>query len=223
MSQKEFTGVWIPKHILEDKDLSWTEIILYAEIQSFLICFKSNESLAKRLRLSKKQSVSPMLKKLKEKGYILEIGFDGRNKSWKAILDQPSQKDDSRVNKIINSELTKSLTIDNNIDNNEIEHSEDKPQTEIFSFKETLNKLSVSKRKIDLVIYHYLTFREINYTSKEAFKKAFPRLCAEAKQLEGYNSEQIEEIFSYCQKEGREKKYDWNLSTAVKKAPLIIK
>ena len=81
--RKEFTGVWIPRHIIEDENLSWTEIILYSEIASYSKgCFKSLESLAKRLRLSHKTKVSPMLKKLEERGYIICLHNDGRQKHW---------------------------------------------------------------------------------------------------------------------------------------------
>ena len=32
--------LWIPKHIIEDKDLSMSEMIIYSEISCFEICYK---------------------------------------------------------------------------------------------------------------------------------------------------------------------------------------
>ena len=116
--KKEFTGVWIPKHIIEDEDLSWSEVMLYAEINSFDVCFKNNKSLALRLRLKNKETVSPMLAKLRDKGYIEELGFDGRKKSWKSILDQPKEKVKGRVKEILIAPIRKSLDIDTNIETN---------------------------------------------------------------------------------------------------------
>ena len=49
--KKEFTGVWIPRHIIEDQELSITEMIIYAEISCFEICFKTNQRLGERYNL----------------------------------------------------------------------------------------------------------------------------------------------------------------------------
>jgi len=96
MQKKEYTGTWIPKHIIEDTQLSITEKWLYAEIASFDMCFMSNELLGERLGVSK-ETISRHIGKLKNKGYIIDYGTDGRNRKLKAKLDLPSQIDDSQI------------------------------------------------------------------------------------------------------------------------------
>lgn len=88
--KKEFTGVWIPKHVIEDQDLSMSAKIIYAEIACFNICYKSNESLGNRYNL-KKNTISLIIKSLKDKGYVEELDFDGRKRSLKAKLDMVNQ------------------------------------------------------------------------------------------------------------------------------------
>ena len=147
--KKEFKGVWIPKHILEDKDLSWAEIILYSEINSFEVCFKNNKTLAERLRLKNKESVSPMLSKLKLKGYIKEVGFDGRKKHWKAMLDQPKEKDYTSNKKILIPDIRKSLPIDNKLENKEKTNiSNDILKSEFIYFWNLYDKKSGNKEKV---------------------------------------------------------------------------
>jgi len=109
--KREFTGVWIPKEVYLDENLTPTEKMLYAEINCFDVCFKNNKSFAKHLNVGETY-ISKMLNNLKERGYIVEIGFDGRKKSW-----QTYERVQGRVGKKCKAGLEKSATIDNNIDN----------------------------------------------------------------------------------------------------------
>lgn len=86
--KKDFTGVWIPKHIIEDKDLSMSEMIIYSEISCFEICYKPNKSLGERWGL-KERRISEIISKLEKKGYIKRVSFDGRNRQLIAIKDNP--------------------------------------------------------------------------------------------------------------------------------------
>jgi len=70
MEQKrEFTGIWIPKEIIEDETLTKSEMIIYAEIACFTECRKSNEALGSRWKL-KKNTVSIIISSLIKKGFI---------------------------------------------------------------------------------------------------------------------------------------------------------
>ena len=68
---KEFTrgflGVWIPKEIYLNEELSWTEKILLTEITNSSTL--NNKYLAKFLR-AKEQTIATMITKLKNLGYI---------------------------------------------------------------------------------------------------------------------------------------------------------
>lgn len=116
MDKKEFTGVWIPRHIIEDEDLSMSEMIIYSEIACFEICYKSNEKLGERYGL-KANTISIIISKLLSKGYIKKLSFDGRNRQLKALRDAPIK---GRLLKKSKADFEKNDTIDNNIDNKDI-------------------------------------------------------------------------------------------------------
>ncbi|MDD3607299.1 MAG: hypothetical protein PHQ20_00665 [Candidatus Moranbacteria bacterium] len=90
--KKEFTGVWIPRHIIEDDSLSMTDRTIYAEVACFNVCYKSNEKLGERYGL-KPNTISIIVSKLKKKGYVISLGMeDGRRRKLKAIMDKPNQR-----------------------------------------------------------------------------------------------------------------------------------
>ena len=70
---RDFRGIWIPKEIWLNKDLSTNEKILLAEIESLgglsNGCFASNQYLAEFFGLSKDR-ISKLISGLKNKGYI---------------------------------------------------------------------------------------------------------------------------------------------------------
>lgn len=121
--KREFTGVWIPRHILEDVDLSATERILYAEIASFDLCYMSNSALSARVGVSP-STVTRVIAKLIDKGYIVVVHFDGRKRSLKAIYDAPNLKNRACLVKMTRqtSQNDEALYRDNNIDNNIVDH-----------------------------------------------------------------------------------------------------
>lgn len=80
--QREFKGVWIPKEVWLNKDLSLTEKALLAEIDSFTgegkAFYKSNETIQEEYKVSR-PTISKSLKKLEGMGFI-KIEFDGRRR-----------------------------------------------------------------------------------------------------------------------------------------------
>lgn len=71
--KREFKGVWIPKEIWLDQDLTIQERVLLAEIDSFSTtergCFASNSYLGKIMRLSPSR-ISGMISRLVKLNYI---------------------------------------------------------------------------------------------------------------------------------------------------------
>lgn len=121
--KKEFTGVWIPRHIMENKQLKPTDRLIYAEIASFDQCYMSNETLGERAGCSGSQA-SRIIIKLKSLGYIRQTKFDGRTRWLKAMLDAPF-KDETTQNAQADyastrRQTTQNADLDNNIDNNKI-------------------------------------------------------------------------------------------------------
>jgi hypothetical protein len=82
--KKDFTGIFIPKHIIEDKDLSMQEMIIYSEIAQFKNSSKTNSEIGLRWRL-KERRVSQIIYLLKLKGYLQIINFDGRKRLFKIL------------------------------------------------------------------------------------------------------------------------------------------
>ena len=69
---RDFKGVWIPKEIWLDKNLTWMEKLLLVEIDSLDAkdgCFASNDYFAKFFKLSKTR-ISDLIGQLISKGYI---------------------------------------------------------------------------------------------------------------------------------------------------------
>lgn len=105
-NKHEYTGTWIPAHIMLDNDLHPTAKMLYAEINSFTTCFASNAWLAARLHMTE-SGVQKILRKLKEKGYVRVGKFDGRRRTLVTVRDAPAST----------SAMDASPPIDNSIDN----------------------------------------------------------------------------------------------------------
>lgn len=77
---RNFKGIWIPKNIYLNQNLSWTEKILLIEIDSLdneKGCFASNKHFAKFLNV-KENTISIYIKHLKELGLVEQLSFDGR-------------------------------------------------------------------------------------------------------------------------------------------------
>lgn len=119
--KKEFTGVWIPRHIIEDDELSPVEKIIYAEIACFEVCYMKNEQLGKRYGRSER-TISMIINKLKDKKYVDETIFNGRMRGLVALRDvaiarQTRRKLLGRVEENFYADQKKTSTKDNNIEN----------------------------------------------------------------------------------------------------------
>ena len=100
---RQFLGIWIPKDIYLNKDLSWTDKILVIEILSLdneRGCFASNDYFAEFLGVTK-TTISTSISKLKDLGFIEQISFNGRTRILKAVYKKienlPTRKLKGRV------------------------------------------------------------------------------------------------------------------------------
>lgn len=140
--KRAFKGVWIPKGIYLNENLSWSEKILLVEIESLDNedgCFASNKYFSKFLGISEGR-IANLMTGLRKKGFVEDIGFDGRNRSVK-------------VNENVKAEFTKTgrqssgksepLHIYNNTSNN----------TDTFlsledQFKKALNDFRIMRKQM---------------------------------------------------------------------------
>ncbi len=103
--ERKFKGIFIDRELYLDAGLSWTEKILLIEIDSLdnekeKGCFASNQYLADFLGV-KLGSLKNLITKLKKKGLVSEVCFDGRRRGLTTYLKskRASQKSDRRGHK----------------------------------------------------------------------------------------------------------------------------
>ena len=101
---RDFKGVWIPKEIWLNNDLSIIEKVLLVEIDSLdnsdRGCFASNEYLAKFVQLSEGR-IANIISNLKKRKFIIQVFFDGRNRGLRI------NKSESSFNENVKAEYTK--------------------------------------------------------------------------------------------------------------------
>ena len=90
---RDFKGVWIPKEIWLNTDLSIIEKVLLVEIDSLdnsdRGCFASNEYLANFVQLSEGR-VANIISDLKKRKFIIQVFFDGRNRGLRISKSESS-------------------------------------------------------------------------------------------------------------------------------------
>jgi hypothetical protein len=87
-----FQGAWIPASLWVDPSLSWLEKCLIAEVDNLSIgspCFASSEHLATMMG-STPASIRNMLSDLTRRGYLWQLGSDGR-RTWRCANIKYSQ------------------------------------------------------------------------------------------------------------------------------------
>jgi hypothetical protein len=101
---RDFKGVWIPKEIWLNTDLSIIEKVLLVEIDSLdnsdRGCFASNKYLAKFVQLSEGR-VANIISDLKKRKFLIQVFFDGRNRGLRI------SKSESSFNENVKAESTK--------------------------------------------------------------------------------------------------------------------
>lgn len=142
--KKEFTGVWIPRHIIEDQELSITEMIIYAEISCFDICFKTNQKLGERYNL-KSNTISIIISKLVKKGYIFSNQKTGEYRELVANRNNPSLK---KIKEPLLKKSNRLFEKNQTIDNIEITEENNIAKTS-FASVDNLIKNETLKQKID--------------------------------------------------------------------------
>ena len=168
--KRDFKGIWIPKNVWLDSNLSALEKMILMEIDSLDTeeghCFASNEYLAKFCQCSERK-VTEAISKLIEIGYISLFSFDGRKRVLISNLaKQTSKKCESNgggkvrvaqnsTNNTNNKQYTESNNIDN-INNNDLKEKYKKENNfdDIFNYWNT-KKLTVHKESNDLMKQAY--------------------------------------------------------------------
>lgn len=119
--QKEYTGVWIPKEVMECNELSAIDKLVYGEVACFDECYASNEWLAKRIGRSV-TTASKCISKLIDLGFVEPCGFNGRfrlvrvvknRKPCRKLKGRLAENDKAAFKKTANIDKSKDKSIDN--------------------------------------------------------------------------------------------------------------
>jgi len=120
--QRDFKGIWVPKEIWLDDDLSILEKCLLVEIDSLDMgenhCWASNAYFADFFKISE-TSISNHIKKLKELGYIKQVGFNGRFRLLKSSIKEKLKGDLKKTSKQTSENCKHNNTINNKVNNKE--------------------------------------------------------------------------------------------------------
>lgn len=114
--KKEYTGVWIPKAVMECKELTPTDKIVYGEIACFDRCYGSNKWLAERICKSE-VTASRCVSKLVKLGFVRFDGVKGNVRFIKVY--QRRQVTSSTTKGVIMNDkavLSSTTNIDKSID-----------------------------------------------------------------------------------------------------------
>lgn len=112
-NQRNFTGVFIPAEIYENEELSWSDKILWAEIQALsgkTACRASNAHFAKHLK-STEHTISKSIAKLKKLGFVKQVGFDGRTRELIVCFSKNEEQDS--MDKKVKAEYSKKSSLSN--------------------------------------------------------------------------------------------------------------
>ena len=208
---RDFKGVWIPKEIWLNTDLSIIEKVLLVEIDSLdnsdRGCFASNEYLAKFVQLSEGR-VANIISDLKKRKFLIQVFFDGRNRGLRI------SKSESSFNENVKAESTKTGKLptrkrehnntENNRDNNTIissKNSKEFCQNEKDIYFEDLEEFPIFesveiKKKLNpfSIVAEAQKEKEKNCLKKEKAERkpnpnyeAFTVFCQTFEQLSGAN------------------------------------
>ena len=188
--KRQFTGVWLPREVLEDERLKGTEKILYAEIASFgeKGCWKKSEELMS-LTGMRTSAFQASCRRLVEFGYITQSREYGRmvRRSNIGFLADPESHpvEKQRVHPVEKQRVHIDNTIDNTIDNINSEVSKKlldllnektKRNFRILprGYKETLKKFSLEEigKALDVLVEDDWHSKKINELKSDYLLRA---------------------------------------------------
>lgn len=127
---RDFKGIWIPKDIYLSKELSWTDKLIFIEINSLdneSHCVASNAYFSDFLGISER-SVSRSISKLIQLGYVKVINFDGKQRALTTMSTQTRQE----CLGSIDTNVYHNNIVNNTVNNNPYNPQGDKEYTEDF-------------------------------------------------------------------------------------------
>jgi len=117
MRDRKFQGIWIPRDVYLNTDLTWIEKILLIEIDSLdkgsKGCFASNDYFAEFLGVSKTH-ISKSIKHLIELNFLVLKSFNGRIRILKSALNSTSKQSCTEVQSRVEAKVKADLNSTSN-------------------------------------------------------------------------------------------------------------
>jgi len=188
--EREFRGVWIPKQIWCNKDLSAIDKVILTEIDSLdnvEHCTANNDYFAEFCDISV-PTVKRSIKKLEELGLIDRVGYDGRVRTLKSNLqhDIPSIESHQTAH-FDTAEVSKRATLhyNNNININYIDDGSQHARFEKPSVEEIKDEFKAKGYPDEAEIFY--SFYEskgwmVGKNKMKNWKQAVSGWCARCKQ-----------------------------------------
>lgn len=178
MSERDFKGVWIPKELWLNDELTLLEKCIFTEIDSLdndNHCIASNEYFANFCNCSESK-ITKAIRHLQELKMIEIMSFDGRHRKIRVVksMMQSSKKYDAESQKV------RASNIYNNTNNKSL--SKDKDNTKNFEFGKTVEH---KKSLYDRCVNHINSFTENREIKELLFD--FLNSLSEMKKLRGEN------------------------------------
>lgn len=167
---RDFKGIWVPKEIWLNDELSAIEKILLVEIDSLDCgedgCYASNDYMAEFCKCNTK-TISRGISKLTELGYIEPFSFDGRHRKIHSRLDKLSRQTGQNVH----ADKTKcpAININNNKDNNIININREKTKFVKPTLEEIKNYIEEKSLNVNADDF-YQYFEEGNWIDSKGNK-----------------------------------------------------
>lgn len=196
---RDFKGVWIPKEIWLNEELTILDKVILIEIDSLdneeTGCIASNKYLSEFCNCTETK-ISTSISKLKEKGYIEQTSFDGRHRILKSRLKESLKQ--TLKNLKADFKKVNAINIDNNIDINNNSNS-----NSLFEFIE-----SNFGRTLNYIEYELIETWEDTELTRYAIKQAILSNHCNLKYIQTIlNTYHRENIQTVQQAQEREEQY----------------
>lgn len=172
---RDFKGVWIPKEIWLNTDLSIIEKVLLVEIDSLdnsdRGCFASNEYLAKFVQLSESR-VAHIISDLKKREYVVVVFTDGRNRGLKLHPQQSRFAKNSKAESLKTTNQSSQKQQHNNTVNKTTNNTDyNSSQTQFDTHLKDEIKNPFTRKKLDDLNTKKEKERKENFAPKEKKEK----------------------------------------------------
>lgn len=172
---RDFKGVWIPKEIWLNTDLSIIEKVLLVEIDSLdnsdRGCFASNEYLAKFVQLSESR-VAHIISDLKKREYVVVVFTDGRNRGLKLHPQQSRFAKNSKAESLKTTNQSSQKQQHNNTVNKTTNNTDyNSSQTQFDTHVKDEIKNPFTRKKLDDLSTKKEKERKENFAPKEKKEK----------------------------------------------------